>query len=134
HPFGAASPFFNSLPLGRFGLAWIEPPVQLAHPFDADRAGLIYRDLDRTARELWRDGARYRRVIGRIVRNWTRLEAAIMGPPRLPRHTWTMGWFGLHALRSFEREARLFRTERTRALLAGIAAHGMLPLERRPTA
>src|SRR5262245_37195455 len=40
HPFGAASPFFNGLPLGRFGLAWVEPPVQLAHPLDNDRAGL----------------------------------------------------------------------------------------------
>jgi phytoene dehydrogenase-like protein len=134
HPFGAASPFFNSLPLGRFGLAWIEPPIQLAHPFDNDRAGLLLRDVAATARDLGGDGRRYRKLVGRVAKDWSRLESAIMGPLRLPRHPWTLGRFGLRALQSFEHEARSFRTERARALLAGFAAHGMLPLDRRPSA
>src|SRR5262249_35582711 len=42
--------------------------------------------------------------------------------------------FGLRALGSAERAAAAFTTERARALFAGIAAHGMLPLDRRPSA
>src|SRR6185369_1824572 len=34
HPLAIASPFFRSLPLSKHGLAWIQPPAALAHPFD----------------------------------------------------------------------------------------------------
>src|SRR6266508_2403552 len=54
HPLGRSSPFFQQLPLDRHGLRWIEPPVQLAHPFD-DGAALLLRDLDATARRLGPD-------------------------------------------------------------------------------
>ena len=30
HPLAAASPFFSTLPLARYGLQWIDPPVALA--------------------------------------------------------------------------------------------------------
>ena len=51
HPMAVASPFFKMLPLGRFGLQWIEPPAMVAHPFDDGTAAVSYRSLDRTARE-----------------------------------------------------------------------------------
>jgi phytoene dehydrogenase-like protein len=134
HPFGAVSPFFRTLPLARFGLEWIEPPVQLAHPLDNERAGALYRALDRTATELDGDAGPYRRLIGPVVDDWDRLEPAIFGPIRWPRHPIALARFGLHALGSFQAEAKTFETERARALLAGVAAHSMLPLDRRPTA
>ena len=31
HPLGVASPFFRTLPLARYGLEWVYPPVPLAH-------------------------------------------------------------------------------------------------------
>ena len=34
HPMAAASPFFSSLPLRDYGLAWIHSSAPLAHPFD----------------------------------------------------------------------------------------------------
>src|SRR5436190_24229357 len=34
HPLAVKSPFFRTLPLESRGLAWVEPPVMLAHPFD----------------------------------------------------------------------------------------------------
>src|SRR5512142_1594415 len=34
HPMARSSPAFNSVPLDRFGVDWIEPPVQLGHPLD----------------------------------------------------------------------------------------------------
>src|SRR5688500_164260 len=45
HPFGAASPVFRSLPLERHGLEWRWPEVDLAHPLDGGRAGVMLRDI-----------------------------------------------------------------------------------------
>ena len=134
HPFGVASPFFRSLPLATFGLEWIEPPVMLAHPLDEGPPAAIYRDVDRTARGLDSDADAYRRVIGQVVENWPRIDTAVLGPLRWPAHPFTLARFGLSALASAESAARTFGTKRARALFGGIAAHGMLPLDRRPSA
>ena len=135
HPFGPASPFFRTLPLDRFGLKWIEPPVMLAHPFDDGRSGVIWRSIEDTAKGLGRDGPAYRQVIGGIARRWGDLEDAVLGPLRWPTHPLSVARFGLHALISAEQlMAREFVEETTRGLFAGISAHGMLPLDRRPSA
>jgi phytoene dehydrogenase-like protein len=134
HPMAAASPFFKTLPLAQHGLEWIEPPAQLAHPFDDHPAALIYRSVDRTAAALGSDERAYRLLVGRLASDWPLLDDTILGPPRWPRHPVAAARFGLQALRSIERVAAAFTTEPARALLGGIAAHGMLPLDRRPTA
>ena len=134
HPFGVASPLFQSLPLAQFGLEWIEPPVMLAHPLDGSPPAAIHRDVERTARGLDGDADAYRRVIGRVVEDWPRIDSAVLGPLRWPRHPFALARFGLSALASAESAARTFGTERARALFGGIAAHGMLPLDRRPSA
>ena len=135
HPFALASPFFRTLPLARYGLEWIESPAMLAHPFDDGTSALVYRALDSTAAELSEDGPSYLRLIGPVVAAWPDLEEAVLGPLRWPRHPLTVARFGLQALRSAERLARqAFHGGRARGLFAGIAAHGMLPLDRRPSA
>src|SRR5579872_1441272 len=40
HPFAAASPFFRTLPLEAHGLEWIQPPANVAHPFDDEPAAV----------------------------------------------------------------------------------------------
>ncbi|HEX4348258.1 MAG TPA: NAD(P)/FAD-dependent oxidoreductase [Vicinamibacterales bacterium] len=135
HPFALVSPFFTSLPLKQHGLDWIEPPVQLAHPFDEGAAAVIYRSLDRTARDLGRDERGYRRTIGWTAENWPKLSDGLLGPLRFPAHPWAMAAFGLSALDSIDRvSSRAFRTGEARALVAGIAAHGMLSFDTRPSA
>jgi len=134
HPFAAASPFFKTLPLAQYGLEWIEPPAMVAHPLDGEPPGVIYRDLDRTARELGVDADAYTRTIGSVVRSWTRIEDAVLGPLRWPAHPVAVARFGLQSLRPAAHVARTFPAGRGAALFAGIAAHGMLPLERRPSA
>jgi phytoene dehydrogenase-like protein len=107
----------------------------LAHPFDSGDPGVIYRSVDRTAERLGRDGPAYHRLIGRIVKAWPRLEEAILGPLRWPQHPMCVARFGVHAMASAESlTRRVFADERTRGLFGGICAHGMLPLDRRPTA
>ena len=134
HPFAVASPVFRTLPLADYGLRWIEPPVQVAHPFDDGSAATIERSLNGTAAALGPDAAAYRALVGPVVRDWARLENTILGPLRLPRHPIAAARFGLDALRSAASIARrTFGGRDARALVGGIAAHGMLPLDARPS-
>jgi phytoene dehydrogenase-like protein len=134
HPFAVASPFWRTLPLHDFGLQWTEPPAELAHPLDDAAAAIAWRSLDATALELGSDGPGYRKTVGRVVSDWPRLEETVLGPPRLPRHPLALARFGVRAIRPATALARrLFEHEPARALLAGMAAHGMVPLDRFPT-
>ncbi len=135
HPFAVASPFLRTLPLARHGLEWIEPDAMLAHPLDDGTVAIIERSIERTAASLGRDRKAYADLFGGLAHDWPRLETSVLGPLRWPPHPFATARFGMRALRSAEAVARgVFVEERTRALFAGIAAHGMLPLDRRPTA
>jgi phytoene dehydrogenase-like protein len=131
HPFGVASPFWRTLPLAAHGLEWLQPPAMLGHPFDDGSAVVVERSVEATAAALGRDGDAYRRIFGGLVHDWPKLERAVLGPPALPRHPFALARFGLQALRSARSLATsAFVEERTRALFAGHAAHGMVPLDR----
>lgn len=135
HPFAVASPMFRSLPLAAHGLEWIEPPAMLAHPFDDGRIACVYRSLERTAEELDADGSAYQNLFGPLVEAWPKIEDVVLGPLRWPAHPLALAGFGLRALNSAEALARrVFVGDSARALFAGLAAHGMLPLDARPTA
>jgi phytoene dehydrogenase-like protein len=130
HPFALASPLFRTLPLTQHGLEWIEPAAMFAHPFDDAPAALSYRSLDATALGLGGDANAYRRVMNPLVANWSRLESAVLGPLRWPRHPFALARFGVEAFQPIARLARRrFDGVQARALLAGVAAHGMLPLD-----
>jgi phytoene dehydrogenase-like protein len=135
YPMAVASPFFRALPLASHGLEWIEPDVMLAHPLDDGTAAAIHRSVDRTASGLGRDEGAYRKLMQPLVDGWPRLEGNVLGPPSWPHHPIALAGFGRLALRSAESLVRgRFVESRTRALFAGIAAHGMLPLDRSPSA
>jgi phytoene dehydrogenase-like protein len=135
YPMGAASPFFRDLPLAEHGLSWIQPPAMLAHPFDDGvPAAIIERSVLRTADGLEPDRDAYRGLIGSVVDLWPSIEAIVLGPPSFPRHPFAAARFGMSALQSADRLAkRSFSSERARALLGGIAAHGMLPIDKVPS-
>ena len=136
HPLGVGSPFFRTVPLADHGVEWIEPPLAVAHPLDDGTAGVVARSLDETARALGPDGAAWRRLFGPLARHWDDLAPALLGPVlRVPRHPLMMAGFGLRAVWPAATLARtLLRTEKARALFAGLAAHAILPLERPLTA
>jgi len=137
HPLAVGSPFLRTLPLARHGLEWIEPPLALAHPLEDAPPVLVWRDLEATAAGLGADGPRYRSLVGGLARRWDELAPALLGPLasrsalRHPLALATLGWRGL---RSASALARSLHTPRARALVAGLAAHSMLPLERPPSA
>ena len=135
HPLAVGSPLFRTLPLRDHGLEWIEPPVMVAHPLDRGAAGIVQRSVDATARLLGPDEARYRALFGGLRDAWPRLEATVLGPLVWPRHPVAAARFAWSARGSAEGLARrTFTTARARAIVAGMAAHAMLPLERWPTA
>jgi phytoene dehydrogenase-like protein len=131
HPLAAASPFFRTLPLAEHGLEFIEPPAPLAHPLDDGSAVLAERGIDATAAGLGADGDAYRRLFEPLVRTWPELESYVLGPLlRVPPHPLAVSRFALAALRPARSLARAkFEGERARAMLAGVAAHSILPLE-----
>lgn len=134
-PLGYASPMFRSLGLERHGLAWIQPEIPLAHPFEDGTALCLHRALEDTAAALGRDGAAYRDLMASFVEHHTQLLADILKPLPLPGHPLLMARFGLQAVRSARGLAHAcFRDARTRALFAGLAAHAMVPLDRLATA
>ena len=49
HATAAASPFLRTLPLQKYGLEFIEPKTQLAHPFDDGTAAVVERSVEQTA-------------------------------------------------------------------------------------
>jgi phytoene dehydrogenase-like protein len=131
HPFGIASPFWRTLPLAAHGLEWLQPPAMLAHPFDDGSAVAVERSVDETAARMGRDADAYKTMFGGVAHDWPKLERAVLGPPALPRHPFVLARFGLQALRSAKGLATsAFVEDRTRALFAGNAAHGMRPLDR----
>ncbi len=135
HPLAVASPFFRRLPLADHGLEWVEPPVPLAHPLDADRAVVVERSVAATAERLSDDADAYYRLMKPLTKTWNILAESLLGPLKFPRHPLPLGRFGLNAFRSASGLAQsLFKREAARAVFAGLAAHSMLPLERRVSA
>jgi phytoene dehydrogenase-like protein len=130
HPLGVASPFFRSLELERYGLEWIESPAPLAHVLGDGRAVMLERSVDETARRLGRDGPAYRGLMELFAERFDELAPMVLGGIRVPRSPFLMARFGLAGLRSAQNLARSrFKENAARALLAGIAAHAVLPLD-----
>ena len=128
HPLGIASPFFQSLPLDKHGLEWIQPPAPLAHPLDDGPPVMLQRSLEATAAALGKDEKAWRRLFELSLKNWPHLKRDLLGPLRFPSKPMVMGEFGLDAIRSAAAIARKFSTPQARALFGGIAAHSVLPL------
>lgn len=135
HPLAKASPFFRSLPLADRGVTWIEPDAPLAHPMDDGQAILLERSLQCTGTALGADGDAYVNLMAPLVRHWEPLMDMLLGPLRMPRRPLLMARFGLPGLRSAQALAEAkFTGDAAKALFAGLAAHAVLPLHKRPTA
>jgi len=134
HPLAISSEFFSQLPLQSYGLEWIEPPIELAHPFDREPPALLVRSVAATASALGADDRAYRDLMEPFVRHWDALAADALAPVRWPSHPLIMARFGAVGMRSFTGVAHRFSTTAARALLAGIAGHSIQPLSDAGTA
>jgi phytoene dehydrogenase-like protein len=135
HPLAVASPFFASLALERFGLGWVHSPAPLAHVLPGGEAVLLERSLEATLRGLGPDADSYRRLLEPFVERFDELAPMVLSGLRWPDSPLLLARFGLSALRSLTGLARTeFSEHKASALLAGIAAHAMVPLDQAATA
>lgn len=136
HPMAAGSPFFSSLPLRNYGLEWIHFPAPVAHPLDDGTAVVLERDLNEASRVLGEDGKAWENMVRPYVEHWADFAPEVLSPLRkFPRHPFLLAKFGLQGLGSAQSLAeRLFRSHRTKALFAGLAAHSFLGLDEPLTA
>jgi phytoene dehydrogenase-like protein len=124
HPTGVVSPFLSSLGLDRFGLEWRWPEIDLAHPLDDGRAGVLSRDMERTLASLGADAGTWRRTFGPTVQNFDKVLAEIFRPVlHVPRHPIALTRFGLKAMLPATWLARRWDDEPAKALYMGVAAH-----------
>jgi phytoene dehydrogenase-like protein len=129
HPMAAGSAFLNSLGLDRYGLSWRWADIDCAHPLDGGDAGLLYRSVTDTVAGLGRDGSRWQLAFGRPSAEFDLLAQDRMRPLlRVPSHPLALTRFGLPTLLPGSAFARLFATEKGRALFGGVAAHAFQPL------
>lgn len=129
HPMGVASPFLRSLDLGRHGLEWCYPEIDLAHPLDGGDAGVMYRSIEETARGLGEDGKAWRRIFEAPSKDMEALGEDIFRPLiHIPRHPVKLTRFGLAAAQPAALLAKAWKSERAKALFGGQAAHAIAPL------
>lgn len=128
HPLALASPFFKTLPLGDFGLEYIQPTLNSAHPFDGGTAAILANSIKQTAGYLGTDAQTYTALMRELTGAWPLIDQDALGPLRFPRHPLVMAQFGLKALSSAETFVKRFKTTEARGLFGGMAAHGIQPL------
>ena len=134
HPTAVASPFFRSLDLGRHGLEWLWPEVDAAHPIDGGRAGVMFRDVERTAELLGEDGKAWRDLYAPLVKSSETLIDELFRPiVHVPKHPLTLASFGARAMQPASWIARRWKTDEARGLFAGLAAHAIHPLNKPTT-
>lgn len=130
HPMALASPFFKA-----FGLAerieLMVPEISYAHPLKNGRAGIAYRDLDRTVDALESDAGAWDSLMRPLVR---RLEGVVDFTQnqllRMPRDPLAALSFGLRTLeQGTPAWGSRFKGDVAPAMLAGLSAHaiGRLP-------
>lgn len=142
HPLGVASPVLRALPLEDHGLRWVHPPAPVAHVIDRHRAVVVERSVEETAAGLGVDARAYRRLLGPLVARREAVVDLVLGgmaggrPASLDasaRSAAALARLGLAGARSARGLAGRFGGAEARALLAGLAAHSVLPLHRVPS-
>ncbi|MFP5335062.1 MAG: phytoene desaturase family protein, partial [Actinomycetes bacterium] len=129
HPLGIASPFFRAFDLASRGVDLLQPDVPFAQPLDGGRAGLAYRELDKTAESLDADGPAWRSLLGPLVEGWQELVDLMMSDYRsVPRDPLLALRFGLRILEqgSYAWNAR-FSGDVAPAMLTGVSTHAIAP-------
>jgi phytoene dehydrogenase-like protein len=132
HPLGVNSPAFKAMPLAKYGLEWLHPELPMAHPFPDGTAAVLARSVARTAASFGpHDAGVYRRLMAPFLGKWDTLARDFMSLPltQLPRDPVTLARFGIAGLPPYTWLMRRFRDDRAKALLAGLVAHVIAPLD-----
>ena len=136
HPLAVASPFMRSVDLAGHGVRFRHAEYPFAHPLDGGRAGIVHRDVSTTAAGLGASGGTYERIMAPLLRDWEHLVQQVLGPirPPVPLRRWpVLARFVLRGARPVGLITRRLDDDRAAAIIAGAAAHTMLPFWALPT-
>ncbi|MCU1362971.1 MAG: dependent oxidoreductase [Acidimicrobiaceae bacterium] len=126
----ALSPFFKTFELTSRGVPLCTPEIAFAHPLDGGRAAALVGSVATTAEGLGRDGHAYEKLMGPLVDQSAKTAPSILAPIlTVPSHPFAMARFGRAGLRSASQLVKRFSTDEAKALMAGVSAHAMLPLD-----
>lgn len=143
HPLAVASPFFTGLApadrgfdLAAHGVRMLQPEVPFAHALDGGRFAVAHRSLaatvDRLSETSPADARRYRNLLGPLVADADGLTDTLLGRlrsvPGDPGVLATLARLGLRLARTVPGAVSRFERDEAGALLAGNAAHAVLPL------
>ena len=128
HPMAAAGPFFKTLPLDQYGLEFIHAKTLAGHPLPDGSVVSLHRSLFETADHLGKDKKAYIDLLKPLCDHWDTLSPDILSPLKFPKNPIKLGLFGINALKPSTLLAHKFKETNTRALWAGMAAHGIQPL------
>lgn len=121
HPMALLSPFFEEIRL-RDKVGFAVPEISFAHPLADGRAGIAWRDLERTVEALGVEGPGYRRILGPVVERMEGTSDLLLHPLlRLPRQPGALTVFGLRAAQLMV--PGLGTGDLAAAMIAGCAAH-----------
>ncbi len=135
HPLALASPFFRRFDLAARGVRFAYPEVEFANPLDGGRAAIVTRSVAETAARLGADRRAYHWLIGPVAAHTDEIIQALLAPLRRPpAHPFVLARFGLRAVLPVSVAVQVWQTAEARAILAGAAAHAMMPLTSVPTA
>src|SRR4051794_11636840 len=129
HALGVGSPVMRALRLEEHGVVWRQPAIPLAHPLAGD-AALLRRSVAATAAGLGDDGETWQRLVRPLVDGGLPVLDDLLAPLAVPHHPLQLARFARYGLRGADRTADRLQTPEARALLAGLAAHSVLPLDR----
>ncbi|MGH9270278.1 MAG: phytoene desaturase family protein [Ilumatobacteraceae bacterium] len=129
-PLGIGSPALRDLPLERHGVRWVHPDTAMAHPVGRG-AALLHHSLEGTVAGLGRDGRAWRRMVAPFLAGRRGLIDDLLSPLSVPRHPISLARFGMFGVWGATTVARAtLGTDEGAAMLAGLAAHSVLPIDR----
>ncbi|POH73791.1 phytoene desaturase family protein [Arthrobacter glacialis] len=130
HPMALASPFFKAFELSR-RIELLVPEVSYGHPLDGGRAGIAYRDLERTVEGLGADGRAWQALMKPLLRRLDGVVDFTQGSLlRLPQDPLAVLEYGVRTLAQGTPAWNMgFKEDVAPAMLTGVAAHaiGRLP-------
>lgn len=130
-PLALTSPYLKTLPLEEHGLELVHSPLELAHPLDDGGVVVAEISFEATAEKLGIDRDAYITLMWSIIDDWDDIAEDLLGPlPFPPKHPLAFAGFSLLAARPARNLAKsYFKTDRARALFAGMAGHSIMSLD-----
>ena len=128
HLFALASPALRGIPFAAHGTHFVHGTLPVAHPLDNGPAALLHRSVHETASSFNGDARAYRSLFKPLCANLDALLDQFLGPPLSPKHWLLAARFAIDGLQPLTMLAHRFKSDRARALVAGLGAHSVLSL------